>query len=237
MRNDITSFIKLIVSFLPFILFAFLNGKANTKKEVRCRQYPMPVLAVVYSVVVFILLQQISELLKAGFLALADLIGKVSFLEFVANAIRDIYYSWGVYLSLILFNTAALLAYIIVKRIITAIMAKIGIDPETRIGKLVEVFYTYDQEDEAWYIKEHFGQARTFIKAVYYGSCAATGLAMLISCGLCMDHKISAPFILFLRSSSLEKWHSLLMVSASRKANQLWKCRRIGPAIWRCILC
>ncbi|MBE6941570.1 MAG: hypothetical protein E7455_04760 [Ruminococcaceae bacterium] len=127
-------------------------------------------------------------------MALADLIGKVSFLEFVANAIRDIYYSWGVYLSLILFNTAALLAYIIVKRIITAIMAKIGIDPETRIGKLVEVFYTYDQEDEAWYIKEHFGQARTFIKAVYYGSCAATGLAMLISCGLCMDHKISAPF-------------------------------------------
>lgn len=194
MRNDISSFTKIIVSFLPFILFAILNGKANTKKEVRNRQYPMPVFAVVYSAVLLILLKKVSDLLQDLFYKLAGLIDKVNFLGFIADMIRNMYDTWGVYLSLILFNTAALLAYIIVKRIITAILAKIKIMPDTVIGKIVEVFYAYDEEDDAWYIKDHFGQARTFIKSVYYGSCAASGLAMLISCGLCMDKKISTPF-------------------------------------------
>ena len=48
MKSDIPFYLKLIVSFLPFIVFAVLNSKANTKKPVRNRQYPMPVLAVVF---------------------------------------------------------------------------------------------------------------------------------------------------------------------------------------------
>lgn len=43
MKSRILFFIELIVSFLPFVLFAFLNCKANVKKEVRNRQYIMPV--------------------------------------------------------------------------------------------------------------------------------------------------------------------------------------------------
>ena len=35
MKSDIKFFMELVVSFLPFILFAFLNGKANVKKEVK----------------------------------------------------------------------------------------------------------------------------------------------------------------------------------------------------------
>jgi hypothetical protein len=33
MKNNIVFFIELVVSFLPFILFAFFNAKANVKKE------------------------------------------------------------------------------------------------------------------------------------------------------------------------------------------------------------
>ena len=41
--------IELAISFLPFVLFAILNSKANVKKEIRNRQYPLPVVAVLFS--------------------------------------------------------------------------------------------------------------------------------------------------------------------------------------------
>ena len=45
-----------------------------------------------------------------------------------------------------------------------------------------------------WYIKNHFGQARTFIKTAYYGSCFVSGIAMLVSCVMCLLGLIASPF-------------------------------------------
>ena len=193
MSSDVIFLIELAVSFLPFILFAFLNGKANVKKENRCRQYPLPALAVVYSVVLLIFLDQIETYCADKFLQLADVFEKYN-IAGVANFIRDIYTSWGIYLELVLFNTAALLLYVIVKRVLTFILGKIKVHRNTLIGSVVELFYSYDEMDDQWYIKAHYGQACTFIKTAYYGSCFASGLAFLISCGLCMNHLISSPF-------------------------------------------
>ena len=193
MKSSAIFLIELAISFLPFILFALLNGKANIKKEDRNRQYLMPVIAVVYSIVLLIFLSQISALCTELFLKLAELFDKIK-ISFIAKFIRNLYTSWGIYLELVLFNTAALLLYIIVKRILTAILAKIKVHRNTFIGSVVELFYSYDEMDDRWYIKEHYGQACTFIKTAYYGSCFVSGLALLISCGLCMKHLISAPF-------------------------------------------
>ena len=71
MKSNILFFIELIVSFLPFILFAFLNSKSNVKKENRSRQYAMPVAAVLYSAVLLIFLNQLSALFLNLFLKLA----------------------------------------------------------------------------------------------------------------------------------------------------------------------
>ena len=193
MKSNILFFIELIVSFLPFILFAFFNSKANVKKENRNRQYAMPIVSVLYSVVLLIFLKQLSELFVNLFLKLADLFEKIN-LTAVAEFIRNLYTSWGIYLTLVLFNTAALLLYIIIKRVITAILGRTKVKRNTSIGSIVELFYTYDEEDDRWYIKQHFGQARTFIKTAYYGGCFVSGLALLISCGLCMNNLVSAPF-------------------------------------------
>ena len=193
MKSDLKFFIELAVSFLPFILFAFLNSKANVKKENRNRQYAMPVIAVVYSAVLLIFLKQLAVLCTEKFLQLADLFDKIN-VSVIADFIRNLYTSWGIYLELVLFNTAALLLYVIVKRVLTAILAKIKVHRNTFIGSVVELFYSYDEMDDRWYIKAHYGQACTFIKTAYYGSCFASGLALLISCGLCMKHLVSAPF-------------------------------------------
>ena len=185
--------LKLAIAFLPFLLFAFFNTKVNVKKERRSRQYLMPVLAIVYSIVLFSFFDRISDLCLFLFLKLADLFDLIS-LSVVGNFIRDLYESWGIYLLLVLFNTFALVAYVILKRIITLILGKIKIKKNTFLCSVVELFYSYDEQDEIWYIKEHFGQARTFIRTAYYGSCFVSGLAMFISCWLCMNRLISAPF-------------------------------------------
>lgn len=193
MKSNLTFFIALIVSFLPFILFAFLNSKANVKKENRSSQYSMPLIALGYSIVLLIFLNQISELLTFLFLKLADLFAGIN-LPQVAEFIKNLYANRGIYISLVLFNTAALLVYIIVKRFVTLFLGKTKVKKDTFIGSVVEVFYAYDEVDGRWYIKEHFGQARTFIKAAYYGGCFVSGLVLLISCGLCMKGLISSPF-------------------------------------------
>ena len=133
MKSNLLFFIALIVSFLPFVLFAFLNSKANVKKENRNRQYAMPVVSVLYSVVLLIFLDRISRLLMNLFLKLTGLFEKIH-LDVVAELIRNLYTSWGIYLSLVLFNTAALLLYVIVKRIITAVLGGIKRSEEPRLN-------------------------------------------------------------------------------------------------------
>ena len=114
MKSNILFFIELAVSFLPFILFAFFNSKANVKKENRNRQFAMPVLAVIYSVVLFIFMNKLSTLFLNVFFKFADIFDKIK-LSFIAEFIRNLYTSWGIYLTLVVFNTAALLLYVIVK--------------------------------------------------------------------------------------------------------------------------
>ena len=193
MKSETMVLIELAASFLPFILFAFLNSKVNVKKENRCRQYAMPVVAVIYSVVLLIFLDRLAALCMEAFLQFANRLDGFG-LKLLGDHLRTLYASWGIYVELVLFNTAALLAYVIVKRIFTGIFGKFAVRKNTFIGSVVELFYAYDESDGRWCIKDHYGQARTFIKTAYYGSCFVSALALLISCGLCMKHQVSAPF-------------------------------------------
>lgn len=193
MKNNIVFFMQLVASFLPFMLFCLLNSKANMKKEIRNRQYFMPIIAIIYSIVLFIFLNKVSSMLAGLFLQLAGLFEKYK-LTSVGKFIRDIYSSWGIYLTLLLFNTAAIVLFVILKRILTWCLSRVKVNRNSFIGSIVEVFYSYDEQDNRWYIKEHFGQARTFVKVTYYGCCVAAVAALLISCILCMNKAINAPF-------------------------------------------
>lgn len=193
MKSNILFFIELMVSFLPFILFAFANSKANVKKENRNRQYLMPVIAVVYSVVVFAFMNQLSGWFSDLILKLSATIEQTK-LGGVSRFINNIYSTWGIYFTLLLFNTVALLLYTIIKRILTLILGRIDMDEDSFGGSVASVFYTYDEADDAWYIKEHFGQARSYIKVAYYGTCFISALVLLVSCVLCAKGLISAPF-------------------------------------------
>lgn len=191
MKNNVI--LGLAVSFLPFVLFALFNSKTNVKKENRNRQYAMPLIAAMYSIIIFICMNRITAACTELVLKLADFLEKISVVS-VADYIRNLYTSWGILLELVLFNTAALLFYVIVKRILTAILGKIKVHEKTAAGSVVGLFYQYDEINDQWYIKEHYGQACTFMKTAYYGSCFVSAVALLISCYLCMRRLVSAPF-------------------------------------------
>ncbi|MBO5976121.1 MAG: hypothetical protein J6P94_02935, partial [Oscillospiraceae bacterium] len=193
MKSDSTFFIVLIVSFLPFILFAFLNNKANLKKIIRYKQFPAPVFAVLYCAALLIFMKKLAAKCTELALKIIELFEDTG-LSLIADYIREIYTSWGIYLVLVLFNTLALLAYIILKKCLTASLRKIRIRSEGFVASLVGIFYSYNEEKDKWYIGEHFGQARTFIKTAYYSCCAISAIALLASCRLSMNHLISAPF-------------------------------------------
>ena len=90
MNNDIGSFLKLIVSFLPFVLFAVLNGKANVKKEVRNRQYLMPVFAVIYSVVFSFIRSILNLVLHSDYCLFIAFFAVVSTTNVCTTLIEDI---------------------------------------------------------------------------------------------------------------------------------------------------
>ncbi len=193
MISSILFFVKLIICFLPFALFIFFNGKANVKKEVRYKQFAMPLIAVIYSVVLITLLDWLVGLCETLFSLIADLFENIG-LEGVGRFLDNLYDSLGVFLSIIIFNCLALLLYVFLKRIITLILGKINVSEGTFIGSVVGLFYYYDEQEEKWFIKEHFGQARTFIKTAYYAACFVSGIAFLISCGLALNRAIASPF-------------------------------------------
>jgi predicted tellurium resistance membrane protein TerC len=73
MITDIILYIVLAVSFLPFIFFAYLNSKANVKKENRNRQFIMPVFAVVFSILGVVFMDTVSAFLLPKVSMLAGL--------------------------------------------------------------------------------------------------------------------------------------------------------------------
>lgn len=196
MKSDVKFLIELAISFVPFILFAIFNSKANIKKEKRNRQYPMPFVAVLYTIVVWIFMGKLSALFLTIVTKITELIDRVSFLSSlgISEFINNLYTSWGIYFELIIFNIFALILFIIVKGFVISILSKIKISKDSLVAPIVELFYSYDEMDDCWYIRDHLGQARTYIKTVYYATCFAAGLTLLISCALCMKHLVSAPF-------------------------------------------
>ncbi len=193
MNSNILFYTKLAASFLPFIAFAYTNSKANVKKQVRHRQYLMPVVALAYSIAMLISLTSVSNFLMDKIVTVADLFSRFG-LGGVSDFIMNLYLNQGVYVSLILFNTSALLAYVAFKKTVTLVLGRIKVVDGTLPGTIVGIFYDYDEDEDKWFIKEQLGQARTFVKAAYYCCAIVSVAALFVSCVLCKEHLISAPF-------------------------------------------
>ena len=184
---------KLLLAFLPFLLFVWLNSRANMKKKIRCRQFFMIPAAILYCIVLFVLMQRLSGWLGDLAKQLIRLLESWK-LKKPAALLRKIYTNYLVLLEVVLFNTVGLFLFVFLKRIATAALHAVKIKPNTFRGRLVSLFYTWDDEDEAWYVQPHLGQARTFLKTAYYGGMAVVMLMMVVSIYLFRKGLIAGPF-------------------------------------------
>ena len=201
MIPNILRYGRYLLALLPFIFFVFRNQKANLKKPVRSQQVLMPILALVYCILVFCFLNKINDLLTAiiyaipRFLdrlstwvsglfdgkiaAVAKVISRLSALVTAALARFKI-----VFILFFVENTLFLLVYILLKRIVLQFLKRIC-KPGTPVhDNLAGLFYEEDKDTGSWYIKKHFGQARTLLKSVYFGTTGITVIAALASFAL-----------------------------------------------------
>lgn len=201
----------LLLALLPFLLLALLNKKTNLKRAVRDRQFPMPAVTLVYCILLVIFLGWINQWLLtlmellAGFLTSAGteltqtLDGALSWLgELLQNmgaALSHLLETVDpVYILLFVGNTLILLVHILLKRILISIFQVVFKSGGNLHDLCAELFYEQDEESSFWYVRSHFGQARTYLKTMYYAAMALSVALVLFSCELYRSDLLSVPF-------------------------------------------
>ena len=195
----------------PFLLFAFLNTKANLKQEYRSRQFLMPLITLLYAIVLFVFLNKINgkltELiywLPAFLLELAEktesiLGGMLAFLGGILETLSDLLGQFiqkvnPVYLLLFVSNALFMLAHVIVKRILVTVFKGMFKKGGAAHDFFAGSFYELNEETGKWHIRDHFTQARTFLKTVYFGALILSAIAVLATCELYRKDLLAVPF-------------------------------------------
>ena len=136
----------------------------------------MPLLALVYCVVLFLLLNKLSQLIIDLVLWLSGWIGELWAAE-LGQRIRDICLQASTVVTLVLFNTLALLLFVILKKLLNVFFKRMAIRPDSLAEAIVSWFYTYDEEDNAWYVRPELGQGRTFLLLFFFAAGAQNAQA------------------------------------------------------------
>ncbi len=206
--TNLYSTVLLSLAFIPFILFVFLDSKANLKKAVRNKQFFMPFVAVAVSIILFIFMSKLSNIFLSLFYTIVDTLNEwalevthISYLSwaskvltFISKLINDFLTKVNlVYVQLVLFNVCSMLCYLVVKKFLLIFFTSKKHNTSLT-NKFVSIFYDFDEKTGMWYIRNHFGQAKTFLKTAYYATAAISALAVFVSFYLCKKGLIIVPF-------------------------------------------
>ena len=189
--NGAFEIIKTLVAIVPFLLLCLLSSKVNLKREIRDRQFLMPVFTVVFVILTMIFLKSINDgilgllneipklldnLIKSVPSNIADFLKKP--IEAVKNMLNNLNLKyWVFYIS----NTLIVSAYLIVKRIIITILKNINKKVRPLHTRVAGWFYKYFAEKDMWYLRDDYVQARTLAKVVYFTVVVLMSLLMLVS--------------------------------------------------------
>ena len=192
MISNILHYIKAIIIFLPFILFQFFNKRANLKKENRHKQYIMPVVSVAYFIILFVFINSIFSLCESlG--SLLDSVLSEPESNSILSVLKDFFAGMGEFIVFMAFNIIALMIYTFIKKI-TLLFFKKNFDPDSFGGKIAGLFYEYDEADNNWYLKQSYGQVRTFLKTAYYVGYILSVISLFISYELYRRQLITTVF-------------------------------------------
>lgn len=200
-----------LLKFLPFLAFIFLDVRTNLKKEIRSRQFLMPVVSVIFCVVMAVFLDRVSDLVLNLLHLLPNLLEQLGMwlkglpaerLQQIAPMVEELNAALKLALEkmnpvlamVYILNAVIMLVYLIVKRICMFIMKRAFKTGNSVYEAVARVFYGHNAVTDQWFLLSHYGQARTFMKTLFCGSIVISMSAVLASIQLYKREMLSYPF-------------------------------------------
>ena len=182
---------------IPLMLMLRASNKANLKTEQRSSQFLMPVFALIYTIVAIFLMNKVTGWMESligwllGLISKIPFVGKVDILRTALNGVQKI----AMFIAFYAANLAILAGYVVLKRIITAILKKVC-EPNTSLHDFVagRTFYRREEETGIWYFSERYIQARGLLKAIWISAIVSSVLLSVESLLLFKDDALGAPF-------------------------------------------
>ena len=201
----------LLLALLPFLLLALLNMKTNLKRAYRDRQFPMPVLTLIYCGALLIFMDWVGRLilklieLFAGFLTSAGIwlaqifdglfSGPGELLQGLGGLVDGLLQTVDpAYLLLFVGNALILLVHILLKRVLISLFQVLFRSGGSLHDLVAECFYEKDEESGCWYVAPHWGQGRTYLKTMYIAALCLSLALVVGSCELYRNELLTAPF-------------------------------------------
>lgn len=184
MIDTILFLLKILLVTLPFLLFAFLNAKANLKREERSRQIHMPISALVICLICAPLISWIHSLVLMFVEAIPGWIA--SFGEWLGSLFDGAWEEIGVaiqkgaqwladlfssvdltFWTAILVNAFIMLGYLFLKSIFIRFMKIFCKEGKKLFDRMSALVYYRDERKGVLYVKKHLYQGRTLAKSLY----------------------------------------------------------------------
>ena len=197
MNETLRGILNMLIMFAPFLLLSYLNVKANLPREIRYKQFFMPLAGMVIALIAMFYLTRIYDaaydLLKYVITVLDRLViwmrhevtmepGSFALwlydsLQKLANWIREqnLPY-WAFYVA----NALMILVFVVAKKI-TLTATKGLFQDGSFFQKLAGTFYAYDETTGLWHLIPKFGQGRTFLKTLYIAAIVMGTAGILFS--------------------------------------------------------
>ena len=134
--TKILALIKLILMMSPFLLMCFWIAKKNLSKEERSKQFVMPIVALIYSILAMIFVKKITALIYQLLLYIPILLMKLANADFMPASFSQNLYRWSdslqnalegfmnSFLMFVIVNVLLLFLYKIIKTSVLAICTK-----------------------------------------------------------------------------------------------------------------
>ena len=156
-----------LLSTLPIILTLLAVSAANTKRDVRVRQTPMPFVAVLYVIVALVIFYQFNSTFDSIIQSVTE------FIPLFPQAQGAAWFYMSENLIVITF-------FLVLKLALKPFFTKLFSSGRSFLQAGLESIYEYLPEYELWFVEKRMSNARTLIRVLYWTSLVVTVLLLAL---------------------------------------------------------
>ena len=194
MTNGLWEVLKTVLAILPFLGLCLLSKKINLNRNMRNRQFLMPILALIFVIFCLIEMQEATGWLLDLAHKAPDWLRSILNASWMPDGIEALLRRYGSplyhnflkrldwnYWIFYVANIAAVLAYFVFKGVCLGFM-RLRFRKESALhDRLSGIFYEYFPEKSVWCLRDSYAQPRQLFKVVYYTAVIVSSVLMLIT--------------------------------------------------------